>query len=224
MTHRLRNAALIVAGALTLSLAAGPAMAATPKPAIVITPTQLTIQQYSTSGLTAKLTGFTPGDSVDVGWGGGERGDMIGEYTINTSGAATVRFQPRDQAGVGDYTFTARYGATAADGSRSFVRVPYSVKLGSNVTWRPATRTGDTVKLSAKATRWSESGKKQVAWKNVVVKFQEKVKGTWKTVAKDRTNAKGVATVKLEKGKHTWRALLSDTPLVWGDTTAAHKK
>ena len=58
----------------------------------------------------------------------------------------------------------------------------------------------------------------------MVVSFQKRVGSTWRTVAVDRADAKGVAVRTVRAGASTWRAVVKATGTIWSATSRSVKR
>ncbi len=80
----------------------------TPRPTATASATSVSLSELTKgTGVTVKVTGFVPGESVQPGYGAGQSGDSFGDPIVaDAAGAVTVTFILPD-ATVGDYNFGA---------------------------------------------------------------------------------------------------------------------
>ena len=167
--------------------------------------------------------GATPGERYRLSYAVGDSGALIGApVTANAKGSITGTWKPSTKAAPA----LARPGRFAlrvvgVQTSLSIAKA-FTVKYDSHLSWRSVHRSGSKVTFTVAATRATTS--KDVAWKNVVVSFQKRVGSTWRTVATDRTNAKGVAVRTVKAGTATWRAVVKATETMWSETSRSVKR
>ena len=237
----LRAGVLAGASTLVLSLVATPALAllpgtpeqqgasvqpaiVAPAPTVTLTPAHITVKHFDTVGIVAHLTGFTPGETVNVAWGSADlqRGDLIGSPNVGLDGTLDVTYRPAAGNGpAATYTLSVFYGPGTPQSSTA---VDFTVRSGSVIHWQPAHLSGAHLQVSAVVAKWSAKSKRYVRWADAAVKFQEKVAGSWVTKKTVHTDAHGVATADITAGRHTWRAVLVGTGHTWGGVTGTHRK
>ncbi|MGN6446143.1 hypothetical protein [Amnibacterium sp.] len=214
------------ASAIMLSTVASPAFAATTTPIPTETLTNhVTVSEFIHAGVTAKFAHLTPGGSYQLVFAEpGEGGPVGGTLTADSSGHLTAKYVATDPGKkyradlVGD-----RYELSLWSGGTTVVSETFAVRLGSEVRFDRAHRSGHELTLRATAKHWVAGTEKFAAWRSATVRFQEKVKGAWHTVKSARTNAEGVAAVTVKTGRHLWRAVVSGTTTVWTTRTGTHK-
>jgi hypothetical protein len=106
----------------------------TPESTATASATSVTLSEFTTgAGVTVKVTGFIPGESVQPGYGTGESGNSYGDPILaDENGAVTVTFV-LPNATLGTYTLTANSDA------RSGARVEVTVVADDTAIAAPAT-------------------------------------------------------------------------------------
>jgi hypothetical protein len=193
------------------------------RPVASIKDTTLTSKQFLTSGVTATFTGLTAGKTYQASFAVGDSGAVVGKPVVaNAKGVVTGTWKPSTKAlpalgRTGSFQLVLSGVQTTAHVAKTFV-----VKYDSRLAWQSVKRTGGTVTLRITASHATAG--KAVVWKGVTVTFQKRVGSTWRTVATDRTDSRGLAVKTVKAGTASWRAVLKSTSTVWGVTARTVKR